>query len=63
MKYAVLLTLALLVTACPKPSPPVVSGGSASGFAIGNTWDDKPLTVGKGDFAGKGLVITYFATW
>lgn len=65
MKYATLplLMLVLLVMGCPEPTPPTISTGSASGIAIGNTWDDTPLTIGKGELAGKGLVITYFATW
>lgn len=61
-----LLTLALLLGACPagdnKPEPKP-TGESAAGLVIGTTFDGKPLTVGKGELEGKSVVVTYFATW
>ena len=60
---ALLVFLALALSACPAPEPPVVSTESVAGLVIGNTFDEVPLTIGKGELADKAVVVTYFATW
>jgi hypothetical protein len=54
-----ILALPLLLAACPTPQPPVKQV-SAGGVVLGSLFDGTPLTVGKGDLAGKGLVVNYF---
>ena len=62
MKQAALMfaLVAFTLVACPAKQTP---GGSATGIVIGANFDGTPLTVGKGELAGKPIVITYFATW
>lgn len=40
-----------------------IPGGSAKGFAVGETFDGESLTIGEGALEGKGVYVTYFATW
>jgi hypothetical protein len=65
MKHTVVILalFAFALMGCPQPTPKPAPGGSAAGMVIGSHFDGAPLTVGKGDLAGKPVVITYFATW
>lgn len=59
-----LILSALFVSSCPAPKPPALAPNvDVAGWAIGNTHDGDPITIGRNDLAGKALVITYFATW
>lgn len=60
--FAVLL-LAGCGAGVEKPAPENVPGGSAMGYEIGTGFDGNTLKVGEGSLEGKGVYITYFATW
>jgi hypothetical protein len=61
MRLTILSLFALLILGCPaeKQAP----GGNAGGLVVGAEFDGTPLTLGKGAFENKPVVITWFATW
>jgi hypothetical protein len=65
MKHAVVILalVAFALAGCPQAKPKSVPGGSAVGVVVGSNFDGTPLTIGKGELAGKPVVLTYFATW
>lgn len=64
MRSLILLVFAgVALAGCRAPEPPPTVSVEVAGWAIGNDYAGNPITIGKGDLAGKPLVITYFATW